>query len=217
MINRILIYNSGGGIGDSIQILPLINTLKKEFKNANFFYLGAHKNYFNESLKDFNCPVETLNLDIQYFGFRWWHLFIVKNKVKKYDVKEFDLIIDLQSKIRNSLILKMIPHKHFISSCFNFYLSKPKIKIKKKNKMPKNIIQAINTVFNIKCKIIDFQIDDINQELIDVSKKLLPKNNYVGLSITQGNIYRKKEWPLTNIISLCSKLKKNRKIPETSI
>ena len=32
MINRILFYNSGGGIGDAIQILPIINTLKNEFK-----------------------------------------------------------------------------------------------------------------------------------------------------------------------------------------
>ena len=39
MINRVLLYNSGGGVGDAIQILPLINTLKTNFKNAKFFYL----------------------------------------------------------------------------------------------------------------------------------------------------------------------------------
>ena len=33
MINRVLLYNSGGGIGDALQILPLINGLKNEFKN----------------------------------------------------------------------------------------------------------------------------------------------------------------------------------------
>ena len=31
MINRILLYNSGGGIGDALQILPLINALRNEF------------------------------------------------------------------------------------------------------------------------------------------------------------------------------------------
>ena len=36
MISRILIYNSGGGIGDAIQILPLINSLKVEFKDYYF-------------------------------------------------------------------------------------------------------------------------------------------------------------------------------------
>ena len=37
MINRILLYNSGGGIGDAIQILPLINSLRKQFNSADFF------------------------------------------------------------------------------------------------------------------------------------------------------------------------------------
>ena len=35
MINRVLLYNSGGGIGDALQILPLINGLKNEFKKKN--------------------------------------------------------------------------------------------------------------------------------------------------------------------------------------
>jgi len=56
MINRILIYNSGGGIGDAIQILPLLCTLKNEFKNASFFYLCAHTNHFNNSLKELTSP-----------------------------------------------------------------------------------------------------------------------------------------------------------------
>ena len=55
MIKRLLIYNSGGGIGDSIQLLPLINTLKNELKNTNFYYLSAHENHFNSTIKDFNC------------------------------------------------------------------------------------------------------------------------------------------------------------------
>ena len=54
MINRLLIYNSGGGIGDSIQILPLIETLKSELSNTKLFYLPAHENHFNTVLKDFN-------------------------------------------------------------------------------------------------------------------------------------------------------------------
>ena len=34
MLNRILIYNSGGGIGDAIQLINLIKTLKSQFKNS---------------------------------------------------------------------------------------------------------------------------------------------------------------------------------------
>ena len=41
-MNRILLYNSGGGLGDSIQLIPLILSLKNHFKNSKMFYLGAH-------------------------------------------------------------------------------------------------------------------------------------------------------------------------------
>ena len=123
------------------------------------------------------------------------------------------MIVDLQSKIRNSLVLKMIPHKYFISSSFNFKFSKPNLNIKKIDKKNNNILQAINSILNTNCKLIDYDINKIEDKFNIESKKLLPKNNYIGLSITQGNIYRKKEWPLNNIVNLCNKLKLNNKTP----
>ena len=35
-MEKILIYNSGGGLGDSIQLFPLILSLKSHFKKQNF-------------------------------------------------------------------------------------------------------------------------------------------------------------------------------------
>ena len=52
MKNRILLYNSGGGLGDSIQLFTLILSLKNHFKEADFFYLGAHENHYENKLKD---------------------------------------------------------------------------------------------------------------------------------------------------------------------
>ena len=102
MINRVLLYNSGGGIGDAIQILPLIYTLRSELKNAEFHYLSAHENHFNSTLKDFNSEINSLNLDIKYFGFRWWHALIVKKKIKKHKIdfeifNQVDLILEPQT------------------------------------------------------------------------------------------------------------------------
>ena len=72
-MKNILIYNSGGGLGDSIQLFTLLISLKNHFKKTKFFYLGAHKNHFSGKLKDYNIKIETFNLDLEYFGFRWWH------------------------------------------------------------------------------------------------------------------------------------------------
>ena len=213
MINRVLFYNSGGGIGDAIQILPLMNALKKEFKKANFYYLCSHENHFNHSLKDLNCHINTIDLNIKYFGFRWWHFLVVKNQLKNKKIEKFDLIIDLQSKIRNSLILKKIPHKFFISTCFNFFLSKPKINMKKNRKSNETILNAINKILDIKCLLQDYDLNKIDNKYHDESKKLLPKTNYIGLSITQGNVYRKKMWKMDNVITLCKKLQNKNKIP----
>jgi len=213
MINNVLLYNSGGGIGDSLQILPLINTLKSKFSNTKFFYLSAHENHFNSSLKDFNSQIDTLDLNMKYFGFRWWHALVVKRKIKNKSIYLFDLIIDLQSKIRNSLILKLIPHKLFISSCLNFHLSNPNLKILKEKKNYNTVLKAINTIYEKNYKIEEFNINKIDKKFFNESEKLLPKNNYVGFSITQGNIYRKKQWSLDNIIKICNKFIEYKKTP----
>ena len=213
MINNVLLYNSGGGIGDSLQILPLINTLKSKFSNTKFFYLSAHENHFNSSLKDFNSQIDTLDLNMKYFGFRWWHALVVKRKIKNKSIYLFDLIIDLQSKIRNSLILKLIPHKSFISSCLNFHLSNPNLKILKEKKNYNTVLKAINTIYEKNYKIEEFNINKIDKKFFNESEKLLPKNNYVGFSITQGNIYRKKQWSLDNIIKICNKFIEYKKTP----
>jgi len=213
MIDNILIYNSGGGIGDSIQILRLIETLKSELKDTNFSYLSAHNNHFNLSLKDYKCQINSLDLNVKYFGFRWWHALIVKKEIKKKNISKFDLIIDLQSKIRNSLILKTIPHKYFISSSLNFKLSRPSLSVKKDKKINYTILKSINLLFKKNYQLAEFDINKIDKKIFDESKRLLPKNNYVGFSITQGNVYRKKEWPLENVIELSKILIKNNKKP----
>ena len=132
MFKKILIYNSGGGLGDAIQLFPLILSLKNYFKDSTFFFFFAHQNHFNERLKEFNVNLETINLDLKYFGFRWWHLLKVKKKIKEKNIDTFDLVIDLQSKLRNTLVLKQIPCNNFFSSTFKFFFF-----FKKKNYLNK--------------------------------------------------------------------------------
>ena len=64
-----------------------------------------------------------------------------------------------------------------------------------------------------KCLSNEFDIEKIDKKFVNESKRLLPDKNYVGLSITQGNVYRKKEWPLNKVIKLSEELVKNNKIP----
>ena len=95
--------------------------MREKYGQNNIFYLSAHKNHFNDALEDYNIKINNLRTEISYFGFRLWHLLSSKRKLlSKNSIEKFDLIIDLQSKLRNTLVLKKIPNIHFYSSTFNF-------------------------------------------------------------------------------------------------
>ena len=207
-MKNILIYNSGGGLGDSIQLFPLILSLKNHFRKSKFYYLGAHENHFDGKLKEFNIKIETLELNLQYFGFRWWHYFFVKKRFNKKKYNKFDLIIDLQSKFRNTLILNRIPHVEFYSKTFyNLFSTK------------KNLTKSMSHIKNLsffldqKIQTINFDYNKLPKTILAEAKRLLPKKNYVGFSITQGNAYRKKSWSIYKFISLANKVLIRGKIP----
>ena len=85
--------------------------------------------------------------------------------------------------------------------------------MKKDKKIHNTILNAINLLFNKNYQFDSFDINKIDKKFFLESEKLLPKKNYVGLSITQGNIYRKKEWPMDKIIKIANKLIEYKKIP----
>ena len=207
-MEKILIYNSGGGLGDTIQLFPLIISLKNHFKKSKFYYLGAHENHFNGKLKEYNIKLETLDLGLKYFGFRWWHLFFTRQKFAKTNLGKFDLIIDLQTKFRNSLILKKIPHNSFYSRTFNGFFSSKKI-----NSSNGNHIENLSLFFGEDVVELDYKVNNLNKNLLSEAKKLLPNSNYIGFSITQGNKYRKKSWSLYKFTSLANKILSKNKIP----
>ena len=199
MSKKLLIYNSGGGIGDSIQLFPLILSLKNLFEKSEIYYLGAHENHYLDKLKEYNIKVKTLNLGLKYFGFRWWHLFVAKKNFLKLKLDKFDLIVDSQSKFRNTIILKRIPSKAFYSATLN-------------NIFCSSLEKSVEK-FQSDLKTAEYDIKNIPKKYFDESARLLPNKNYIGFSLTQGNVYRKKEWPLNKVIKLSEELVKNNKIP----
>ena len=207
-MKKILIYNSGGGLGDSIQLIPLILSLQTHFKRSKFFYLGAHTNHFQNKLREYNIEIIGLELNLRYFGFRWWHLFFAKKNFYKISKNKYDLIIDLQSKFRNSLILKRIPHKNFYSTSCKGIFSTKKFTFK-----TKDYLDNLNIFLEEKIKQINFDVNKLPKNLLSEAKKLLPKTNYIGFSITQGNEYRKKSWSIYKFISLANKITIKNKTP----
>ena len=213
MLKKILIYNSGGGLGDTIQLFPLILSLKNHFRSTDFYYLGAHENHFLGKLKNYNIEIKTLDLGLQYFGFRWWHLLNAKSKFLEHNIDKFDLIIDLQSKLRNTLILKRIPGVNFYSSTFNYNFCSIKKNYLSSGNISQKTLLNLEKLLDLNIQKIDFSLDKLDELYINEAKKLLPNKNYIGFSLTQGNEYRKKSWPLENFINLANKIEGMNKIP----
>ena len=207
-MKKILIYNSGGGLGDSIQLFSLIISLKGHFKKSKFYYLGAHSNHFNGKLKEYNIRLETLDLGLKFFGFRWWHLLYAKKRALEKNFGKFDLILDLQSKFRNSFILKRIPHTHFYSKTLNGFFSTKKIKL-----YTSNTLENLSLFLEEDVVELDFKVKKLSKTILAEAKRLLPNSNYVGFSITQGNRYRKKSWSIFKFTALANKVISKNKIP----
>ena len=213
MSKKILIYNSGGGLGDTIQLFPLILSLKNHFYSSDFYYLGAHENHFIGKLKNYNIKIQTLDLRLQYFGFRWWHLLKAKSRFLELKIEKFDLVIDLQSKLRNTLILKRIPSSNFYSSTFNYNFCSSKKDYLSNSNLSQKTILNLEKLLDVNIQKIDFELNNLDPIYINEAKKLLPGSDYIGFSITQGNKYRKKSWPLENFIILARKIEEMNKIP----
>jgi len=204
---NILIYNSGGGLGDTIQLFNIINSLNHKFKNVKIFYLSAHNNHFEGKLKEYRLSINDYNLNLKYFGFRWKHFFQVKYKLKNNLKINFDLIIDLQSKLRNTIILRRLNYKLFYSSTLNyFFCNKKKLFINTKNNLDQILIN-LEKILETEIPLIKYDINEIESKYHDEAARLLPKNNYIGFSITQGNQYRKKTWPIEKFINVANNLK----------
>ena len=216
MHKKILIYNSGGGIGDAIQLFPLILTLQNHFKSADFYYqdsLGAK--YFSSILKDYNIKIKNLNLDLKHFGFRWWHYFKTKNEFLKLGlgIDKFDLIIDIQSKIRNTLILKKIPAYHFYSSTYNYFFCSFKKNYINYENVNQRTILNLEKFYERKIVKVNYSLESINKIYIKEAVKLLPHKNYIGFSITHANPLREKHWPINKFIELANKIQNKGKTP----
>ena len=211
---KILVYNSGGGLGDSIQIFDLINSLIAKFGSDNIYYLSAHKNHFNHALSDYNLRPKELKTNIIYFGFRWWHLLVSKKKIlKDNSLQKFDLIIDIQSKLRNTIILKQFPSNKFYSSTFNFKFCSEKKNYKSTKFENINILRNIELLISDDIPQTKFKLNLIDLKYFQEAKRLLPDNNYIGFSMTQGNVYRKKSWPIGKFLNIAEQVSKKNKKP----
>ena len=58
-----------------------------------------------------------------------------------------------------------------------------------------------------------FNLKKIPEKYKTEAKRLLPDKNYIGFSVTQGNVYRKKNRSINKFIDLANKIAEKNKVP----
>lgn len=194
-LKNILFINTGGGIGDALTCLPTLNYINKYFSPSKIFYYSddLEKFWFEDKLSEFT-PSNLITVK---------NLMLVQNLIKKSNFEKFDLIIDNQTRFKNTLIYKKIPHKYFISPCVNFLLSKPLFFIKKNKNVSIRLIEYLNKSLKINEEP-NYQIE-IPIKFSSLAKKIMPSDKkYIGFSITAGHPTRVKEFNINEIIKLAN-------------
>ncbi len=214
-LDNILFINTGGGIGDALSSLAIFNYINKNFSVKKLYYFSNDFEYFwfENKLKEYRPKnlITIKNFPIGY-GFKFKHRKISKKLIDLFDFNQFDLIIDNQTRVNNSLVFKKIPHKYFISPCMNFLLSKPFYFTKKNNNLTSRIINYFNKVHNENINP-DYNIK-IPNDFLDKSKQLMTNNNkYIGFSITAGHPTRDKEFQVDEIIKVANYFSEKKYIP----
>ena len=65
-----------------------------------------------------------------------------------------------------------------------------------------NIGKLINEEINHEV----YDINNIDKKYFEEARRTLPENMYIGISLTQGNVYRKKSWSINKFINLSKSL-----------
>ena len=203
-LKNILFINTGGGLGDTLSYLPTINYVNEIFNPEKIFYYATLENFwFDNKLQEYK-PKNLIELKSfpNHFGFETNHYFKSKRLMENFNFDKFDLIIDNQTRFKNSLVYKKLPHKYYITPCLNYFMSKPLIFMKKRSEFSIRIIDYVNKIMGLNKRPI-YKID-IPEKFINEAKRLIPNKNFIGFSITAANPKRVKTFDINEIIKVAN-------------
>ena len=117
---KILIYSFNDKIGDGLQKITFLQTLKKLFPETQITYTTTNTTTSKNQLSPLVNPYIDEFIEYNQINSSILNLF---NKNKIFKELYFDLIIDLQKVVIRTLKLKQIKHKFFFSAAANFLFS----------------------------------------------------------------------------------------------
>jgi len=200
---KILIYSYNDKIGDGLQKITFIQSLKKIYPKSQITYTTTN----TTTLKNQLSPLVQGYIDkfIEYNEINSSLINLLKKNII-FSEMYFDLIIDLQKVVIRTLKLKQIKHKFFFSTAANLLFSD----YKNKQKLVFKNLYIEQFYFNI-LELITNQkfekIPNIHIPKYDISN--IPINSDIKKNIAiapgAGNIDRR--WPFSHYLKIAIKLR----------
>jgi ADP-heptose:LPS heptosyltransferase len=207
---NILVYSGGEAIGDALYKINFIKNLRYNFPDSKITWLaGQGKTEYSHSLKTIINQLIDEVIDNIKVG-----LNPILELIKTCPIdSKYDVIIDTQTVVLPTLIVKKIKHDIFLSASAKWLFSdlKPKDLSLKNYSLNDRLHTFIKLINNNKIK---YDKNDIilENKYTHLANKLLPKGpTYVGIAPGAGD--KSKIWPLDNFIKLAQKQVENNRIP----
>ena len=209
-------------VGDGLIKLPFIRSLKQVFPLAIITWIaGTHKSEFKRTLAPLvkglldevveECNIGFIGVSEAKISQRFNDL---KNFVKPpLQGRKFDLLIDTQTHLLTTLLVKTIRHKYFLSGCANFYLSdiKPKNSFKRELNLSQRLVQLSEIALGKKISVPPPPLP-LEKKYRELAAKALPKNKqYIGFAPGAGDT--SKCWKLKNFMDVAKFFSIRGKIP----
>ena len=201
---NILVYSFNDKIGDGLQKVTFLQTLKNIYPESKIYYTTTHTTTFKDKLNP--LVKDTIFEIIENNGIQS-SISNLFRKNTKLENQYFDLIIDLQKVVLRTLSLKKIPHKYFFSSCANFFFSD----IKNKYNLKFKDVYIEQFYFNILSTLQKKVIKKIPNIKLPENIKYLSNyeriNKNIAISPGAGNKIR--QWDFEKYLMIAHKLKEN--------
>ncbi|PHQ78215.1 MAG: hypothetical protein COB66_09360 [Coxiella sp. (in: Bacteria)] len=201
MQKSILVCVGRDCLGDAIQKVPYINALREAFPEHKLVWFANQNSVFSGLVKDIGDELlDEVISDID-FSSRFFDLFKNPFKGTPLENREFDYVFDTQGRWKQTLMLKKIKHKHFVSGCAGFLFSdiKPKKGYQSARNVTKRLINMTSVVTGDSYAT-NYSVP-VPSRVIDEAQKLLPLGKrYMGFVPCAA--MPEKKWPLQNYIEV---------------
>jgi len=203
-IETILVYvgnNPDDAIGENVLKLPLLGALKEAFPKARITWIagigpaqfdGVLAPVVDGMIDEFITDFRILGTAQELF-FRW----------RPMRDRRFDLIVDAQRNAVQTLVLRRIPHRIFISGCWRFFFSdrKPPEALLHPRRLTEKLLGLAAAAVGAEVR--PSPVWPLQQQWLDTAARILPEGPvYVALAPGAGKKGSGKCWPLEHFLEL---------------